>query len=192
MRTLFSFNMMTLDGYFEGPDQDISWHNTDEEFNDFAVEQTSTLDLIIFGRVTFEGMASYWPTPEAIKSDPVVAGIMNATPKIVISRTLQQADWNNSRLISDNIAEEINALKQQPGRDMAVFGSANLLASLMALDLIDEHRVMVNPVVIGAGTPLFQNVKSKANLKLVKNRIFKSGNVLLTYAPVRGRSGSSV
>src|SRR5262245_43423205 len=98
---LFAFNMVTLDGFFEGPNQDISWHNVDEDFNQFAVEQTANVGAILFGRVTYEGMASYWPTPEAQANDPEIAQLMNTLPKVVFSRTLQRADWNNTRLIAD-------------------------------------------------------------------------------------------
>ena len=108
---------------------------------------------------------------------------MNRLPKIVFSRTLQKAEWNNTRLIKDNIAEEISKLKQQPGKDIALFGSANLLSTLIPMGLIDEHRIMVNPVVLGSGTPLFQGIKDKLNLKLLRTRTFRSGNVLLYYQP---------
>jgi dihydrofolate reductase len=138
---------------------------------------------ILFGRVTYEGMASYWPTPAAQSNDPEVANLMNTLPKVVFSTPLQEAEWNNTRLIKDNVAEEILKMKQEPGNDLAVFGSANLLSSLLRMKLVDEHRVMVNPVLIGSGTPLFKNIAQKVNLKLVKTRAFKSGNVLLYYQP---------
>jgi dihydrofolate reductase len=185
MRKLFSFNMMTLDGFFEGPDQEIDWHNVDEEFNEFAAEQLGTIDVILFGRVTYQGMASYWPTPFATENDPVIAAQMNSFPKIVVSHTLQKAEWNNTRLIKDNVAEEISKLKQQPGKDLALFGSANLLSTLMQMDLIDEHRIMVNPVILGNGHPLFKSTTGRLDLKLLKARTFRSGNVLLYYEPVK-------
>jgi dihydrofolate reductase len=181
MRRLFSFNMVTLDGFFEGPGQDIGWHNVDEEFNQFAVEQTGALGAILFGRVTYELMAGYWPTPAAQADDPEVAHLMNTLPKAVFSRTLTEVTWNNTRLIKANIAEEILKMKQEPGGDLAVFGSANLLSSLMRLNLVDEHRVMINPVLLGRGTPLFQGVSQPANLKLINTRAFRSGNILLYY-----------
>ena len=183
MRKLFAFNMVTLDGFFEGPNRDISWHNVDDEFNQFAVEQANAVGAILFGRVTYELMASYWPTPAAQSDDPMVANLMNTLPKVVFSRTLERADWDNTRLIKDNVAEEVLKMKQEPGNDLAVFGSANLLSSLMQMNLVDEHRVMVNPVLIGSGTPLFRNIDQKVNLKLVKTRTFKSGNMLLYYQP---------
>jgi dihydrofolate reductase len=108
---------------------------------------------------------------------------MNTLPKVVFSRTLERADWNNTRLIKDNVAEEVLKMKQAQGNDLAVFGSANLVSSLMQTNLVDEHRVMVNPVLIGSGTPLFKNIGQRVNLKLVKTRTFKSGNVLLYYQP---------
>ncbi len=185
MRKLFSFNMVTLDGFFEGPNREIDWHNVDGEFNEFAIEQTSAVDMLLFGRVTYQLMASYWPTPSAIADDPIVANLMNRLPKIVFSRTLEKAEWNNTRLVKVHIAEEISKLKQQPGKDLALFGSANLLCTLMQMDLIDEHRIMVNPVILGNGNPLFQGAKDKLKLKLIKTRAFRSGNVLLCYQPHR-------
>jgi len=181
---LYSFNMVTLDGFFEGTEPwSIDWHNADEEFNDFAIEQLNTLGTILFGRLTYQGMAGYWRSPAALESDPVVAGAMNSLNKIVFSKTLETADWNNTRLVKDNIADEIARLKQQPGKDLALFGSANLMSTLMKLNVIDEHRLMVNPVVLGRGTPLFQGVDDRLALKLIGTRAFKNGNVLLTYQP---------
>ena len=174
--------MMTLDGYFEGPNQDIRWHNVDGEFNEFAIAQLNEISTLLFGRVTYQLMASYWPTPFAIENDPDVASLMNLIPKVVFSTTLKEVAWNNTRLVRDHIPEEISRLKQEPGKDLAVFGSANLLASLMQMDLIDEHRVMVNPVILGSGTPLFKT-NDKLNLKLLKTRAFGNGNVLLYYRP---------
>jgi dihydrofolate reductase len=97
MRKLFSFNMVSLDGFFEGPNQDITWHNVDEEFNQFAIEQISSVDTYLFGRVTYQLMASYWPTQEAITNDPIIADLMNRLPKVVASRTLDKVDWQNMR-----------------------------------------------------------------------------------------------
>jgi len=183
MRKVFLFMMVTLDGFFEGPDHSIDWHNVDEEFNEFAIDQLNEVDMLLFGRVTYEVMASYWPTAFAIENDPVVAGKMNAIPKIVFSKTLDRADWSNSRLVKENIAGEVSQLKQQPGRDLAIFGSANLTMSLLQMGLVDELRLMVNPVVLGKGKPLFEGVHEKMNLKLLKTRDFRSGNVLLYYEP---------
>jgi dihydrofolate reductase len=183
MRKVFLFMMVTLDGFFEGPNHDIDWHNVDEEFNEFAIQQLDDVDTLLFGRVTYEGMASYWPTQFAKENDPVVADKMNTVPKIVFSRTLDKAEWNNSRLVKEHIAEEVSKLKQRQGRDLALFGSSDLAVSLLHMGLIDELRIMVNPVVLGNGKRLFAGIDEKLNLKLLKTQTFRSGNVLLYYQP---------
>lgn len=183
MRKAFLFMMTSLDGFFEGPNQDISWHHVDEEFNEFAIKQLNDADMLLFGRVTFQLMASYWPTPSAIENDPMVADKMNNLPKIVFSRTLDKVEWNNSRLVKDNIAGEVSKLKQQPGKDLAIFGSSDLAVSLIQMGLVDELRIMVNPVVLGNGKPLFKGINDKLNLRLLRTRSFSSGNVLLHYQP---------
>ncbi len=113
----------------------------------------------------------------------MVAGLMNSLPKIVFSKTLDRAEWNNSRLVKENVAEEVSGLKQQPGKDIAIFGSSNLAVTLAESGLIDEYRMIMNPVFLGGGTPLLKGIKEKLNLKLLNAKIFKSGNVLLYYAP---------
>jgi len=183
MRKVFLFNMTTLDGFFEGPNQDISWHNVDEEFNEFAIDQLNETGTLLFGRITYQGMASYWPTDAAIHDDPEVAGLMNSLSKIVFSRTLDKPEWNNSRLVKNNVVEEVSKLKQQPGKDIAIFGSSDLAVTLAEQGLIDEYRIIVNPLFLGGGIPLLKGIKEKVNLKLLNARIFKSGNVLLYYAP---------
>jgi len=176
--------MVTLDGFFEGANHNISWHNVDAEFNEFAIAQLNEIGTLLFGRVTYQLMASYWPTSEAVKDDPVVADLMNRMPKIVVSKTMRTAEWNSTKLIKDQIADEISKLKKQSAKNVAIFGSANLMSTLMRLDLIDEHRVMVNPVILGTGTPLFQP-KDKFNLRLLRTRAFGNGNVLLCYESKR-------
>ena len=186
MRKVFLFNMVSLDGYFEGPNQDISWHNVDAEFNDFAIKQLDEIGALLFGRVTYQLMASYWPTPMAREDDPVVADKMNRLPKVVFSRTLDKLEWENSKLVKDHAAEQVSELKQQPGKDLAIFGSSDLAVSLMRTGLIDEFRVMVNPVVFGGGKPLFKGIDNRVKLKLVNSRPFRSGNVLLYYELEQG------
>jgi len=185
MRKVILFNMVTLDGFFEGPNGEIDWHNADEEFNEFAVDQVKSADGLIFGRVTYELMASYWPTPAAQADDPIVAEKMNTMPKIVFSRTLKTVEWNNTRLVKGDTVKEISELKQQPGKDLLIFGSADLASTLTNLGLIDEYRIMVNPVVLGKGKPLFKDIKGKLNLRLLRTRNFSNGNVLLYYEPVK-------
>lgn len=185
MRKILFFMMISLDGYFEGPQRDINWHNVDSEFNDFAIEQLDSVDTLIFGRVTYELMASYWPTEQARTDDRDVAGRMNDKAKLVFSHTLPSVEWQNTRLVRDNFVEEMTRLKAQPGKDMIIFGSSDLAVSFMQHGLLDELRVMLNPVVLGAGKTLFKGIQEKQGLKLLKTRMFNSGNVLLYYEPIR-------
>jgi dihydrofolate reductase len=185
MRKIIFFMLTSLDGYFEGPDRDINWHNVDDEFNEFAVQQTGEFGALLFGRVTYELMASYWPTELAKRDDPIIAGLMNNLPKIVFSKTLEKVEWENTRLVKDNFVEAISNLKQEMGKDIAIFGSSDLAVTLIKHGLVDEFRIMVNPVILGDGKPLFQGINEKLELKLIKTRTFKSGNVLLYYEQKR-------
>lgn len=177
--------MVSVDGYFEGPNHDLSWHNVDHEFNAFVVSQTQTVGTLLFGHRTYDLMKDYWPTEQARKGDPLVAKLMNNTPKIVFSKTLDKVEetehWKNVRLMKEINAEEINQLKTESSQPLAIFGSNQLCVSLMKLGLVDEFRIMVNPVAIGQGTPLFYGLENKFKLNLVDTQTFKNGNVLLRY-----------
>jgi dihydrofolate reductase len=181
---LFAFLVTTADGYYEGPNQEFDWPVVDDEFNQFAIEQLEEIDTLVFGRNTYEAMASYWPTPLAQQNDPAVAGKMNGLPKIVVSTTLGEPTWQNTRLISQNVAEEIAKLKRQPGKALAIFGSSDLTVRLMKLGLVDELRIMVHPVILGAGNSVFRTSDQRFKLKLLNVRRFNSGNVMLYYQPV--------
>jgi dihydrofolate reductase len=183
MRKIFAFILTTLDGYYEGPNEEFDFWVVDEEFDGFAVEQLDEVDTLLFGRVTYEGMAAYWPTPAGERDDPRVAARMNGLSKIVVSRTLDKADWANTRLIKDDVTEELTKLKQQPGKDIAILGSSDLTVSLLLMGLVDEVRIMVNPVVLGAGKSVFRTAGERISLRLLKSRPFNSGNVLLYYQP---------
>ena len=183
MRKLYSFMVVTLDGFYEGPNGEFDWPNVDEEFNEFAIAQVNDTDLLLFGRKTYEGMASYWPTPAAQQDDPMVAELMNTIAKVVVSTTLASADWSNTTVMGGNLAEEITKLKQQPGKSIAIFGSPSLTVSLLELGLVDELRVLVNPIVLGGGHSLFRTTRDRLRLELRQTRVFSSGNVLLTYRP---------
>ncbi|MBI1805500.1 MAG: dihydrofolate reductase [Ignavibacteria bacterium] len=187
MRTLTVFNFITLDGYFKGPNGDISWHRHGAEENEYAAEGLKSESTLLFGRVTYEMMANYWPTPNAIKNDPIVAEGMNNADKIVFSRTLKKVEWNNTRLLKDNIVEEIKKMKSAsggPGKDMTLLGSGSIVTQFAEQGLIDEYQFMVDPVAIGNGTPIFKDIKHKLDLKLTMTRTFKSGVVLLCYQPM--------
>ena len=183
MRKILVSMMVTADGFFAGPNGEIDWHNVDDEFNEFAIEQLNSVDTLIFGRVTYQGMASYWPTTDAITDDPIVAGLMNSLPKIVLSRTLETAEWNNTTLEKDDGPAAIARLKQQPGKDMAIFGSGTVVTALTERGLIDEYRIFVNPVVLGSGKSMFSGLTHELKLHLIEARPFRSGNVLLSYRP---------
>ena len=177
--------MVSLDGYFEAPGHDLSWHHVDEEFNNFAIAQLKEADTILFGRRTYELMESYWPTKQGLEDDPEVAHLMNETLKIVVSQNLKNVKeteiWKHVRLINGNVRDEITRLKEEKGRDIILMASSNLCVSLLEWGLLDEIRVMINPIVIGKGTPLFQGLKNKVNFQLTNSRNFANGNVLLTY-----------
>ena len=181
--------MVSLDGYFEGPDHDLSWHHVDEEFNEFAKAQMKETDTILFGRRTYQLMESYWPTKDGREDDPEVAQLMNETPKVVVSNSLEKVteteNWKQVRLIHEHVEEQIKKLKNEKGGDIIVMASSNLCVSLLDWGLLDEVRIMINPIVIGKGTPLFEGLKAKLNFKLTQSRNFSSGNVLLYYQPLK-------
>ena len=185
MRKIRVFIFSALDGYFKGPKSDISWHRHDAEGTAHAVKMLKPGNTLLFGRVTYELMASYWPTPYAINNDPIVAAGMNKADKIVFSRTLKKASWNNTRIVKNNIEEEIAKMKRMPGKNMTLLGSGTILTQLAQQGLIDEYQIMVDPVVLGAGTPMFKGIKHRLNLKLTKTKTFENGAVLLCYKPMK-------
>lgn len=185
MRKIILFNMVTLDGFFEGLNHNLDWHHVDAEFNEFAYEQLNAVDGIIFGRKTYELMASYWTTSDAMTNDTIIANLMNAKAKFVFSKTMKKATWNNTLLIKDNVFLEVEKLKLLPGKDLILFGSATLASTFRELDLIDEYRIMINPIILAQGNPLFKQTSEPSPLTLIKTKTFISGNVLLFYEPNR-------
>ena len=186
MRKLVVFNSVTLDGYCADVNGDMSFahkDNKDAEWNAFVEENASGGGALLFGRVTYELMKSYWPTPIAIKNDPVVAERMNSMPKVVFSRTLDKASWNNTKLVKDGMAAEIRKMKKEPGEGMAILGSGSIVSQLAQEGLIDEYQIVVNPVVLGKGRTLFDGIKESLNLKLTKSRTFGNGSIFLCYEP---------
>jgi dihydrofolate reductase len=184
VRKVIFHNLISLDGFFEGSEREIDWHNVDNEFNDYAVTILNSVDTLMFGRVTYELMAGYWPTESAIVNDPIVAEKMNSLTKIVFSKTLQKTDWNNTTLIKENITETVDRLKRSPGKNIAIFGSSDLALALLPGGLIDELSIIVNPVILGNGKTLFKGLNQRLSLTLLKTIVFRSGNVLLSYLPV--------
>ena len=180
MRKIIVFENVTLDGFMAGPNGELDWAIQDDEVTQNSKEGN---DTFLFGRVTYEMMASFWPTPMGKSINPVFADALNNTPKIVFSTTLKTADWQNTEVAQALTKEEILKLKQLPGKNMMIFGSGSLVEQLTKLGLIDEYQLMINPVVLGKGIPLFKNITDRLNLTLVQTRTFKSGLVLLQYQP---------
>ena len=173
---------VSVDGYVEGPNHQIDWHVVDDEFNAYAIEMLEASDALLMGRRTYELMAGYWPTAQ--DNDPVVKEKMNRTPKLIFSTTLKQVAWQNSRLATDSIAEEVARLKRVPGDGLLPVGGSTLAASFLEQGLIDELRVILTPIVLGDGNTLFDGIKKRHPLRLLSTRTFKSGSVVLIYEPI--------
>ena len=186
MGKLAVFNHVSLDGYFVDGNGDMSWaHRQDAEWKAFVAGNASAREsLLLFGRTTYDLMASYWPTPLATKNDPIVAERMNSLSKIVFSRTLDKASWSNTRLVKGDLTTEIRRMRKEPGKDMVILGSGNIVSQLAQEGLIDEYQIVVVPVVLGKGRTMFDGVKEKLTVKLTKTRAFGNGNVLLCYEPM--------
>ena len=186
-RRVIVSEMLSLDGFFAGPNGEIDWHTVDEEFNQYAIDLLNTVDTILFGRKTYQLFESYWPAaatnPSTSKSDLEIARDINNMTKIVFSRTLDRVEWKNARLLKEIIPEVVDEMKQQPGKDIVIYGSGSIVSLLMNLGLIDEYRIIVNPVILGNGKPLFKGLRDRLNLKLLRTKTFSSGNVLLCYQP---------
>jgi dihydrofolate reductase len=185
MRKVVVFNNITLDGYFTDSNNDMSWahKNADDEWNKFTAENASGGAVLLFGRKTYDLMVSFWPTKQAYEMMPTVAEGMNNLPKVVFSRTMDKATWNNTKLVKDNIAEEVRKMKSEPGDDMVIMGSGTIVSQLTEAHLIDEYQIIVHPLVLGSGRTMFEGVKGKLRLKRTSSRTFKNGNVLLNYEP---------
>ena len=184
MRKVHVFNHVSLDGYFTDANGDMSWaHKHDEEWTAFAGANAGGEGELLFGRVTYEMMAAFWPTPQAARMLPEVAAGMNAMRKMVFSRTLDHVAWQNTTLLKGDLASEVRRLKAQAGPDMVILGSGSLVSQLTQARLVDEYQIVVNPVVVGRGRTLFETVEGRVHLRLTKTRPFTNGNVVLWYEP---------
>lgn len=184
MRNVIMWNLMSLDGFFEGATAwDLDFHAAawGDELAAFSLEQAADADTLLFGRKTYQGMAAYWPTAEG-----AIAEFMNSATKVVFSTTLDNAEWNNTRVVVSDAAQEVTKLKEQSGKSMLIFGSAALSASLAERGLIDEYRVCLVPTLLGSGTPLFKPKDGATALRLVETRPLRSGAVVLRYRPKGG------
>jgi len=187
MRRLVVFNMVSLDGYFVDAHGDMTWAHADPadtEWNAFVSGNAQGGGVLLFGRKTYEMMASFWPTPAASQANPVVAKRMNALPKVVFSRTLDKATWRNTTLVRDDPALAVRRMKGEPGDDMVILGSGSIVSRLTGQSLIDEYQIVVIPVILGRGRTMFDGVEKQTRVKLIDTRRFGNGNVLLRYQPL--------
>lgn len=180
MRELILWDMVSLDGYFEAPGGDISWFMFDDDLEKYILDTQRSAGMLLFGRRTFELMRAYWPAAEG-----EIAEFMNSVPKVVASTTLTDPGWSNTRIIGDDLPEQVLALKREPGEGaIFVFGSADLSTTLLQHGLVDEIRIGLNPILVGAGTPLFKPDLPSTPLALVESRQLNSGLIIAHYRPV--------
>jgi dihydrofolate reductase len=183
MGRLIMWNLVTLDGFFEGPEKwSLDWHDIawGDELEELSIAQLRSAGMLIFGRITYQGMASHWPTAEG-----EIAQLMNSLPKIVFSTTLDRAEWQNTRVLRGSPVEEVPKLKVDATKDIFLFGSSSLASSLMPAGLIDEYRLCHTPVVLGRGTPLFKPSGHSTRMRLLDATPLDSGAIIARYEPVR-------
>jgi dihydrofolate reductase len=184
MRKLNVFNHVTLDGYFVDGNGNFGWArhgNDDPEYAAFVAENASAGGQLMFGRVTYQMMASYWPTPVADQHSREVAKGMNSMGKFVFSRTLDTVKWNNTTLLKGDIVTEVRRIKAEPGPGITILGSGSIVAQLARENLIDEYQMMVDPVALGKGRSMFDGIDEQISLKLAKSRTFNNGKLFLSY-----------
>ncbi|RDU37919.1 dihydrofolate reductase [Neobacillus piezotolerans] len=176
MRKLIAQELVSLDGFFSGANGEIDWHIVDDEYSEYALDLLNTVSMILFGRVTYQLMASYWPNES---ND--IAHKMNSSQKIVFSKTLESVHWQNTQLVSHNYIDQIQNLKQQPGKDLLILGSAELVSLLLNKGLIDELHLTVVPIVLGCGKPLFKDIDKRMKMDLYNSKTLRCGSVQLFY-----------
>ena len=188
MRKVGVFNSVSIDGYYTDANNDYSWAHEgsdDPELREFTKGNAQGVNALVFGRVTYELMAAWWPTPAAAKAMPEVAKGMNEAPKYVFSRTLDKVEWSNTTLLTDDPAKAIARIRQTPGPDLTVLGSGTIVAQLAAADLLDEVQLLVCPIVLGSGKSQFAGVAGRPWWRLSRSKTFKNGRVFLAYGRER-------
>jgi len=176
--------MVTLEGFLAGLKGETDWFLWNDEIAKSAIELMGAVDMMLFGRVTYDLMASYWPTAKPPEEDPTIIEKMNKSAKIVFSNTLQKAEWNNTRIIKTVSTEEIQKLKSQPGKNLVIYGSGTIVSELLNLGLLDEMYIMVCPVILGEGKPLFKDIRQRHKLKHMETKMFSNGVVMLRYQAI--------
>lgn len=176
--------MVTVNGLIEGTNQELDWHVVDSKYHQYNDQLFQQVDTFLFGRVTYQHMESFWQSSIAYEKFPNTAERMNQNAKLVISNTLKQVNWQNTRLINGNDLEKrIKQLKEKNGKDMLVLGSLELVSVLTAYGLVDEYHLIINPVALVDGKRLWSEISRPIVLELIDSRVFHSGNVLLRYQP---------
>ena len=186
LRKLEAFMQISLDGYYCDSRGDMSFAHKppeDKEWHEFVTENASGGGMLLFGRITYDMMAAWWPTTMAAQAMPEVAARMNAIPKIVFSRTLNSAEWSNTTLVQDDLVGTVRRMKGETGPDITILGSGSIVKQLADAGLIDTLQVVVNPVALGAGKSLFSGISRKVELVLTNTRVFGNGSVVLWYTP---------
>jgi dihydrofolate reductase len=181
MRRLVADNLLSLDGYSSGPNDEIDWFGFDEESLEWSRDLLRGAGSVVMGRRTYELFLEYWPTPRARQEEPAIAGLLTELPKLVFSRTLTASDWENTRFVPRPAVEVIREEKKGSGGYLLFLGSASLLAALWKEHLVDELNVRIQPIVLGKGKPLFPVVEARQNLALKESRMFTSGVAALRY-----------
>ena len=182
MRNLTVFNNVSLDGYFTDQNNDMSWaHVNDPEWLEFTSQNAKGESEFLFGRVTYDMMASFWPTTMAKENLPQVARAMNESTKYVFSRSRNKLEWENAKLVKGDLVSEVKKMKDQSGPGIMIFGSGTIISQLTDAGLIDEYQIVVHPIILGAGRTMFDGVKNKIRLKRTQAREFKNGNVMGWY-----------
>lgn len=182
MGKLIAYNFVTLNGFYKGDNEDISWHRHGAEESKYSEDMLAMDNILLFGRKTYEQMAGFWPTDAARDMFPKVAAGMNKAEKIVFSKNASfLLNWENTTLYSENIAEKVKALKSSSSKDMAILGSGSIINLFTEARLIDEYQIMIDPVILGSGTQIFGGIKQALNLKLTQHKVFASGVILLYY-----------
>ena len=183
MRKVNVFNHVSIDGFICDAQNDMSFahENSDEQWEQFSNQNAQGGSTLLFGRVTYDMMKSYWPTPAAKKQMPAIAEVMNSSEKIVFSRSLRWSDWENTRFVNDDIVGAVKKLKKEDGPNLLLMGSGSIVSQLSAAKLIDEYQIVVNPCVLGKGKTMFATLDDELRLRRTSIQTFQNGNVVLTY-----------